>query len=262
MRESTTGRTSRDMHELWDCNTSVGWSDAPERWAEYTPKALEAQMDHCAVTRCYAWHRAALDYHPLYANEALFAIARAHPRIRPVPVLLPDQTGEFPPPDAVVRMLSENGARLVKFFPRTLMHALSEWQCGPLLRALEDAGAVVLVDVAETDWEALGALCAAHPRLAVVVTNVGHRQLRFAAAMLRAAPRLYLDSSGMKSFGALDALCRLGFVERILFGTDAMNLSMAAGVGILRWSGLNAAQKERVSFGNLARLLCSPEGRL
>ncbi len=246
-----------------DCNTSVGLPCLPALWAEYTPEALERQMDLCGVDACFAWHRAALDCHPLSADEEILRVRDAHPRIRPVFVLLPSQTGEFMEPDRLTDWMRREEVRVARLFPGDGAHrfSLEEWQSGPLFSALEEAGIPAMVDAAQADWDSLRGVCLRHPKLSVIVANMHYRELRKATAALLATPNLCLETGGLKSFGALDALCGFGLSGRLLFGSGAMEASMGAGAAIVRLSGAGEDLKAGIASGNLLKLCAGGEKR-
>ena len=145
----------------------------------------------------------------------------------------------------------------VRLAPRydTLSYSLSEWCCGELLYMLEQAGITVLLDADQSDWDTVHAVCCAHPDLKLIITNLYYRQARYIFPLLKLHPRLYLETSGLKSFGLLQSLCEQVGAEKLVFGSNLGVFSPGSAVCLIHYALITEREKEAIAVRNLEALL-------
>jgi predicted TIM-barrel fold metal-dependent hydrolase len=99
-------------------------------------------------------------------------------------------------------------------------------------------------------------VCAArlYPEAMLIEGHIGGGgDWEWAIRQLRQAPSVYLDTSGsVIDEGMVETAARELGVERLLFGTD---MTMEGGVGKILGADLSEAQKERIFWKNVRRIL-------
>ncbi len=105
-----------------------------------------------------------------------------------------------------------------------------------------------------SDGGHLAELGARYPEARLICAHVGGGgDWEWTIKALRHAKNVYLDTSGsVTDEGIVDLAARVLGVDRLLFGCD---MSMTAGVGKIRASGLSAAEKQKILGLNVQRLL-------
>ena len=197
------------MLKFADCNIAVGQPNAISGWRIYDSAQIACQAQRCGIQKGLAFCNAALDLHPLDGNAEMCLICRREPFYLPVWMVMPNHTGEFWNVDELERRMRLADVRAVRLAPKynVLGYSLRDWCSGELLDMLERTGTLALMDADQSDWETVHAVCCEHPGLKLVITNLYYRHARYIFPLLRQHPRLYLETSGLKSFCLLQTLC-------------------------------------------------------
>ena len=106
-----------------------------------------------------------------------------------------------------------------------------------------------------SDWETVHAVCCEHPGLKLVITNLYYRHARYIFPLLRQHPRLYLETSGLKSFCLLQTLCEKVGAEKLLFGSNLGTFSPGSAVCLVSYACISENEKEAIAARNLEALL-------
>ena len=136
-----------------------------------------------------------------------------------------------------------------------LGYSLRDWCSGELLDMLERTGTLALMDADQSDWETVHAVCCEHPGLKLVITNLYYRHARYIFPLLRQHPRLYLETSGLKSFCLLQTLCEKVGAEKLLFGSNLGTFSPGSAVCLVSYACISENEKEAIAARNLEALL-------
>lgn len=93
-----------------------------------------------------------------------------------------------------------------------------------------------------------------YPEVRLICAHIGGGgDWEWTIKALRAAPNVYLDTSGsVTDEGMIELAARTVGADRLLFGCD---MSMTAGAGKMRAADLGAAEKRKILGGNMTRLL-------
>lgn len=241
--------------QRFDVNCFLGkWPDGGPTLDDAT--ALLGAMDRLGIARALVRH--SLGWHdvPALGNGVLMAeIAGHEERLIPCWAALPPGTGEMGPLEQWLVTLARSGVRAVCLYPAAHGYPLAAWQCDSLLGPLAERHYVLLLELSEVQWEPLHWLCATYRGLQVVVLNTYYRVLRPLYALLDAHPNLYVDSSTLCGFRAVEDLCARFGAERLLFGTGQPRTDGAGAVAMLNYTTLSEAQAQAIAAGNLERLL-------
>lgn len=207
-------------------------------------------IDEAVVSHLEGWRHA-----PAAGNARVVAEVADVPRLHACWIVLPDGTGEFPPPSDLARAAREASVVAVRALPEHHGWLLDSPEGTALGRALADERLPLLVDADQTSWPAVEALTAACPELDVVVCRVGYRSTRTFAPMLDRRPRVRLDLSYLGGHDALEWAVRRFGADRLVFGTGAPHVDPAGPVARLSWSGLDDATAAAIGWGHGAALL-------
>lgn len=150
------------------------------------------------------------------------------------------------------------GMRGVKLWISTLA---DDPRVDPLMRVAERAGAVVLAHAwvkttgnlpFESRPEHVRNLARRFPRVSFVLAHFGG-EWETGAKAARDCDNLYVDTSGsLAEMDMVEYLVRHVGIERVLFGTDNMNLHYC--LGKIAGARLSDADRERILWGNAAAL--------
>jgi hypothetical protein len=238
----------------FDVNCTLGrWADGGPTFA--TAEDLLANMDRLGIDKALVRHSLAAYYDPSAGNGLLMEQMAGCERLLPCWTGLPPVTGELGELHDWLAALTANGVRAVALYPIAHGYPLTPWQCGSLLDALAERRYLVLIELAETNWEALHTLCGAYPALRVALLTPGYRVLRPLYGLLAAHENLYLDLSTMTNFGGIEALAARFGADRLLLGTGQPRNEGAGIVAALNYAALETAQVQRIAADNLERLL-------
>src|SRR5690625_2396821 len=144
------------------------------------------------------------------------------------------------------------GAAAVTLYPRTqdfsLQGLASTWP------VLESERIPVIIDRTEVEWPDLDRLAAAHPRLPIIVSWIGYRELRRLAPLLRDRPNVLLDTVNFSTPCGYDWFVDNFGAERLLFATGVPLRDPGEAITQLLWSGLTQQEVDLISHGNAERL--------
>jgi predicted TIM-barrel fold metal-dependent hydrolase len=113
----------------------------------------------------------------------------------------------------------------------------------------------MLLDLAQGSWGDVERICRNYPRLSVVVTWVGYRQLRPLFALLRRCSNLYCDLSNLSTYlGIEEILDRFGS-ERLIFGTGLPTADPGGPIARLFYTNAPPSALHAIAHGNIERLL-------
>jgi hypothetical protein len=239
---------------VFDANCAVGpWpTDKPQY---ETVNGLLGEMARLGIQRALVSHTLARTYDPALGNRVLMDEIAGQEALEPCWTLLPPACGEMGGPDELLAEMAQAGVRAARLYPREHSYSLAEWQCGELFGALDERRYVVLMDLAQGSWEDVERICRIYPRLALVVTKVGYRELRHLFALLRQCSNLYCDLSNLSTYlGVEEILDRFGS-ERLIFGTGLPTADPGGPLARLFYTDALPSALDAIAHGNLERLL-------
>ena len=239
---------------VFDVNCAVGpWPTDRPRYE--TVGGLLAEMERLGIERALVSHTLARTYDPVYGNRLLMEQIAGQEALLPCWTLLPPACGEMGSVDELLTQMSRAGVRAVRLYPAEHTYSLAEWQCGELFEALSERCYVVLLDLAQSNWGEIERVCRTYPRLALVVTWVGYRQLRPLFALLGRYSNLYCDLSNLSTYlGIEEILDRFGS-EQLVFGTGLPIADPGGPIARLFYTDAPPATLAEIAHGNIERLL-------
>lgn len=238
---------------FFDCNCSYGNSGRPPIRYASCPDELLAEMDWCGIDRALPYHAGMRFDSPLSWNAQIIADMEGHARLQPSWALLPDQTGEFPPADTLLAMMSEHDVQVLRAFPDESRYRLDRRTFSRLLSLLTACRVPLFV---KQNLLAIGELLSEFPDLLVVAMNVGPHSLeRYLRPLLDEFPALHIESSHYMVEGLIEEFVQRYGPERLLFGSGYPDI--CSGAALMRLQGAEISETDRVAIagGNLMRLL-------
>lgn len=236
--------------EITDVNTLFG--AYPSHRADSDPQTLASVMSVQNVDYCLA-----LSTYGLYArdsdgNAETLNACRAHDHLIPVATLNP--LTYWGQPD-MVQNIAGDGFEMFRFFPRTqkwpldfapfaaILDILAALPRAPLMIETTHPGDITQLARATQNYP--------HP---IVLEGVSPATLAEAVTVMRRAPSVYVETHALQSPDALPFLKQSVGVERVLFGSGAPGLSLAAALAYVRRSALSEADQAAVLGGNAQQI--------
>ena len=243
------------MLTFFDCNAMIGRLAVPPRAAPESLDSLIEEMRWCGIERALVTHALAREYHPAVGNRALAEALAGHQGLYPCFVMLPLETGELPPPADLRAQMKETGAQAARVFPGHHNYSLHPRCCARLLGWLEEEGIPLFVDLPETKWDDVAAVCRDFPGLDLILMRVGYRIDREAYPLLERHPRLRLETSYYQPHRGVEEIVENFGAERLLFGTGYPFFAPGGPLAALNYAEVSPEDKALIAGGNLSRLL-------
>jgi uncharacterized protein len=205
-------------------------------------------------------------------NDELIALAAKHPRMTPIASVHPyDGAAAL----AELERIAGRGVTVIKLHPHTQKFDVTDARVLALCKRAGELGVVVLMDNANIipgDSENLFNLAVAAPKTKFVFTHMGGLNFRFwnIVPLARTAKdfwpdNIYFEISAIVVLAADSPLeeefiwtIRNVGVDRVVFGSDYPQLSLAQAVAALERLELNRDEKDRILYRN-AEALLSPK---
>ncbi|TDC02737.1 hypothetical protein E1267_28695 [Nonomuraea longispora] len=203
------------------------------------PEDPTGEMDRLGIDRAFVTHTLSLYSDAAAGNEALLALD--DPRLVPVPVVVPGETGEELP-----------GVRMVRLCPERHRFDLT----GPAtLRSLSALGLPAAVDLEETSPAQLRHLAERLPAQRLLVLNPGYRRLRALAELMDEAPNVWAEIGTVNTQGGVEWLSARYGAGRLVFGTGAPVADDCGPRFLLDHLDLPAEDVERIAAGSLEAMV-------
>ncbi len=243
--------------ELFDANCMLGRIIAPKPEFPLSVDALVATMDDFEIGEALVYHASSKEFHPADGNRLLLEEIASCRRLHAMWVVMPSHTGEFPGGPGLVDEMLARGVRAARVFPHPDLHnfSLRAWCSGELLAWLERRRVPLFVDQEQLDWDTVHELCAGHPALPVVLTNVNYRVDRYLYALWEKFANLHVEISSYCGHRQIEAAVERFGADRLLFGTRLPYFTPGSAVAMLSYAAIGDGDRKRIAGDNLRRLL-------
>ncbi len=241
-----------------DSHCLIGRRAFREPGTLYKTEEFLREMEHHDIAGALVHHAFSVELYPPYGNDVLMQECGKSPRLFPCWALLPHHVNEMPPPEELAAQMLRQGVRAARILPRTHGFTPETLRACGLLAALERAGILLIVPVAEMDLAALGALCEAHPLLPVLVTGVSWASDRQLFPLLERCANLRVETSCYQGHNSVEILARRFGAYRLIFGTGLPHMSPGAAKANVLYARVSEEEKRLIAGGNLLRLLRRP----
>jgi hypothetical protein len=182
---------------------------------------LVAELDHCSIAGALVASTMSVQYDPLHANRELSAQVEPYDHLFPIWNVMPHQTGEFPKPAALEKLLRRHRVRAVTIYPFTNHWDWLAPHARDLFHCLQANGILLIVDRTEVGagtestryYRELEEFLKRHHRLSVLLTGAAWFDQRFLLPLLPRHANLHLTFDHFQVHYGLDDLVAQGFGE-------------------------------------------------
>lgn len=245
--------------KFFDCNAYFGLRKVQMPGSFSTKEDLIKNMELYGIERALVTHAFARELDPVEGNARLMSEIKNETNLAPIWVALPHHTGEFPKPDKLISMMKEQDVRGVTLLasPAYYFFSLSEWNCGDLYDALEDARIPLFLGYPQLDpnLDGLYKILKKHSKLPVVLTNANYRIARNLYPLLSRFDNLYVETFGFKAQDGIEDICDKFGAERLIFGSGMPESSGGGAVTMITYANISFEEKQMIASGNLEKLL-------
>jgi len=252
---SSTPRVGLALSQVIDSNVMIGPSTIPPGGEAFTPDALKKQMDTAAIDRAVVYHSWSREHSPTLGNQRLMELIHQEPMLLPSWVMLPDDTGEMEPPEDLVSDMVHKGVFLARVFPKDHNFSLSRWSSSHLFSALQEHRMPTMIDLSQTNYDEIAAICQAFPDLPLILSDVAYRTDRYIYPLLRSFPHLYIETSRYQTHRGVEALCKRFGPERLIFGSHSPQFPPGPAAMTVRYALIDQESKNKILGGNLEGLM-------
>ncbi|MFA9380045.1 MAG: amidohydrolase family protein [Acetanaerobacterium sp.] len=245
-------------YHFFDCNASFGLRSHRNPGSFYKKEELLQKLNDYSIDKALVYHAMAKEYDPQVGNDLLIEELGDQTALSPMWVALPHYTGEFDEPEILAKKMKQHGVRAVTMFPSPSCqnYSLAYFTCGELFRTLEEYRIPLFIGLDQLGGlPALDTLCAAHPKLQIVVTGVNYRIDRDLYPLMQKHTNFSIETSGYKVMDGIAEICVRFGAQRLLFGTGMPLTSGSAAVGLITYANISDKEKQMIASGNLIRLL-------
>jgi len=242
---------------FFDCNCSVGRTGYPHLYDIPDAAGLKQEMATAGIEEALVYHTAARDAHPPLGNSLLIEEIKDCQGLSPVWVILPNHTGEMPPPGQLLGEMKARGIQAVRMYPGRAHHSfsLADWCAGELLSALDTARVPLILDTEIVSWEEVFSLLKSYPCLPLIMANCSYRHNRFLYPLFKRFQNLYVETSRFMGGGTIEDVVAHFGPHPLLFGTNMPQYTGTAAVALLTYADIDAEDKQAIAGDNLRRLL-------
>jgi len=241
---------------FFDAYVSIGPYLAKHPAQPWRLEDLLDEMRHCSVAGALVSHRLSVAYDPMYGNRLLSRMLEGRENLFPIWNVMPDRTGQFPAPAALLDEMAARDVRAVTLHPRTNRWELLSETSVSLLKALEAQQILTIIRPAEFDrFYEFECFLKRYPRLPVLLTHVSWGEERYVSALVSACPNLHLCFTHLQVHCGLEQLVERGYADRLLFASNYTEMSMGAHRAYVSYAEVPEEARARIAGGNLRRLL-------
>jgi hypothetical protein len=238
---------------FFDCNCAFGpYRTRVFRFSRTADELLE-ELDFANVDRALVYHTAMRFDHPLVGNPRVVEETTSKPRLLPTWALLPSQTGEQPPVEALVEQMNARNVRALRLFVDDHRYFLDETTWGDQLPVYAERRIPLFI---RASLDRIAVLLSSFPTLRVVTGSQGSNPLdRYAWPLIERYGNLMFETSGYLVDGGIEEFCRRYSAARLLFGSGYPDNSSGSAMLALAHAEISEAERRQIADENLSRLL-------
>jgi len=240
-----------------DVNCSVGFSAAGPSWQGADLALTVEELERAGCEGAVITHLAQWETSAQRGNELVAQATAAYPQLHGCWCVLPECTGETPPPAEVFSRMAANRIGLLKIAPMAHLFVACGLSVGGYLQECVDRRVPLLVSVKyDMEWKDLYGLLAEFPDLLVIVTDHGcWGEDRYFRPLLDAYPGVCVELSNYLLDGGIEDLVSRYGAGRVVFGSGFPRLYPGGMMLALRHADISEEDKALIAGGNLALML-------
>lgn len=224
-----------------------------ERWSL---KHLVEEMEHCSISGSLVFSMLSVNYDAMHANLELSKMLKPYPYLFAIWNAIPHNTGEFPTPHDLEKLMKEHDVRAITIHP---VNNNWDWRMPEnqeLFEWLERER--VLTITRPEEFGGLGGikeLLFRYPELPLLLTGVTWSFQRVIFPMLSHFRNLYISFDNFQINEGLETLVADGYEDQLIFASNAPSMSMGAHRAYVDYADVPKAARDKIAGGNLIRLL-------
>jgi hypothetical protein len=208
-----------------DVNCTVGPYHNPAPGYDWSPAALLRKLDALGIAEACPATLIGRDFDPQAGNDWLAARVPPTDRLHPVWTAATHHTGEFPPPETLLKRLRTEGVRMLRFYlsPTAFLNRLDLPVLGELFDALGARRVPLLLDafgagqLYATDLEPI---LRGWPRLPIILSvRKVTQDDRWLYYLWERFDQLYLDLPGYQQLYAVERVVHRFGPRRLVYGS-------------------------------------------
>ena len=247
----------------FDCCCEIGPRTEKDPLTPWTAADVLRWMDHCGISAALVTHTLAMQGNVYESRRRLREDTAAAPgRFFPAwTVVPPDARDTDGDGKKLLAEMAAEGVRAVKLFPRTHNYPMTPSVLAPMLKPLEAARILTLIDANELPagpdgaYAAMDALLTLAPDLPVVLQRITWGIQRVITALMNRHRNLRVEFSFYQINRGIEQYAKWYGPERLLFGTGLPAMSAGAARCFIDYADIPARDKALIAGGNLATLL-------
>lgn len=238
---------------LKDANCSY-YAYRPDGIYASTYDEVKKICDENFITSC-AWYNATRAGQSVrQANEETLQHCKEQGGV-PILRLLPPsfQKESYSRPE--LEQLAKEGAAF-RIWPKTDATPITDWLYGWMIEVLEQTKAPLMVSVWEyEDLSPLAEFKAKHPELVLILTNTNQFLNRQYVAMVKNFPNVYIETTNVIEYYALESLAAEIGADKILFGSGMPDKEPYDRIYQMLYCELPQEDIEKIAYKNFERVL-------
>lgn len=149
-----------------------------------------------------------------------------------------------------------NAGAAFRIHPQKDAAPLSDWLFGDMISVLEKTNAPLLVSVWEyEDLTPLADFKKNHPELVLVLTNTNQWLNRQYISMVKAFPNVYIETSNLIEYYALESISAEIGADKIMFGTGMPDKEPYDRIYQMLYCELTPEEIEKIAYKNFERIM-------
>jgi hypothetical protein len=242
---------------FFDCNAFFGLPALRPVAPVETAEAFLAEMERAGIDRALVWHIAQHDASPRVGNHLLAEAIQSHPRLTGCWTVLPSQTHEFPPVEALFQQMKAARVAALRIFPGPHRFLANTVAMGDIFSAMVARRVPLFLSVRRgMDWPGIYALLAEFPDLVCVICDHGSWGMdRLFRPLLERYAHVYVDTAQYLLDGGIESLVTDYGATRLLFGSGFPESYFGGMMMAVRHAKIPDEAKAAIAGGNLERIL-------
>ncbi|WP_019943058.1 amidohydrolase family protein [Dyadobacter beijingensis] len=217
---------------------------------------LLKDMDQCSISAALVAYTQSVNYDLMYSNLELNRLIKPYPHLFPVWNVMPHQTGEFPDPTGLGRLMAENNVRAVTIHPKTNAWDWKARHCTPLFAHLSKNKILTITTAPELGaWEDLEEFLIRYPTLPLLLTGAFWNEQRYVLPLVQQYKNLHISFDNFQINEGVEYLHRTGCTDQLIFASNSPTMSAGAHRSYIDYAAIPAADRAKIAGGNLMRLL-------
>lgn len=244
---------------FFDAFTQIGPRQQKHPAHPWRLQHLLEEMDHCSISGALVSSTQSIAYDPHFGNLELSRQLEPYPRLAALWNVMPAESGEFPAPAELERLMGEHHVAGVTLHPRGNSWRLFASYSQDLLRHLEERRTLVVMRRSEfASFQELEDFLQAHPSLQLVLTGTVWSEQREVLYLVKRYRNLHITFDRFQIHYGLEFLCEAGLEDQLIYASDAPVMSMGAHRCYVDYAEVPVEVRRKIAGGNLARLLGRP----